>query len=57
MKISNYNYHLPVSLIAKVPPNIRGESRLLVLYRKSGKIIDRKYADISDYLYSGDVLV
>ncbi len=57
MKISSYNYRLPVSLIAKVPPNIRGESRLLVLSRKSGKIIDRKYADISDYLYSGDVLV
>jgi len=57
MKISDYNYILPQSLIANNPPKIRGSSRLLVLDKKSGGIIDSKYVDISKYLGKGDVLV
>ncbi|HUC96662.1 MAG TPA: tRNA preQ1(34) S-adenosylmethionine ribosyltransferase-isomerase QueA [Candidatus Saccharimonadales bacterium] len=57
MKISDYNYILPKSLIADAPPEIRGESRLLVLNRKNGTITDKKYPDITDYLNAGDVLV
>lgn len=57
MKISDYNYTLPQSLIADNPPKIRGSSRLLVLDKNSGGIIDSKYANISEYLHTGDVLV
>jgi len=57
MKISDYNYNLPKSLIADYPPKKRGSSRLLVLNRDSEAIIDSKYSNISDYLDKGDVLV
>jgi S-adenosylmethionine:tRNA ribosyltransferase-isomerase len=57
MKISDYNYKLPKSLIASNPPKIRGSSRLLVLDRATARITDSKYKDIPDYLKSGDVLV
>jgi S-adenosylmethionine:tRNA ribosyltransferase-isomerase len=57
MKTSDYNYILPQSLIANNPPKIRGSSRLLVLDKKSGGIIDSKYVDFSKYLGKGDVLV
>ncbi len=57
MKLSDYSYDLPESLIADEPPKIRGTSRLLVLDRKTGAIQDRKYADIIDYLSPGDTLV
>ena len=57
MKLSDYYYHLPKSLIADMPPSVRGNSRLLVLDRKSGLIMDKKYSDLTDYLRTGDVLV
>jgi S-adenosylmethionine:tRNA ribosyltransferase-isomerase len=57
MKISDYNYELPESLIASIPLDIRGSSRLLVLNRQSGAILDKKYADIADFLNTGDLLI
>jgi S-adenosylmethionine:tRNA ribosyltransferase-isomerase len=57
MKISDYNYILPKSLIANNPPRIRGSSRLLILSRRTGGITDKKYVNISEYLNSGDVLI
>lgn len=57
MKLSDYNYDLPESLISKKPPWVRGASRLLVLNRKTGTILDRKYSDIYEFLGAGDVLV
>jgi S-adenosylmethionine:tRNA ribosyltransferase-isomerase len=57
MKISEFDYDLPGSLIAKHPPKIRGASRLLVLDKTSGALKDKLYKDIPDYLNAGDVLV
>ncbi len=57
MKISDYNYVLPQSLIANNPPKTRGSSRLLVLNKGNGEIIDSKYTNISEYFHTGDVLV
>lgn len=57
MNISDYSYNLPESLIADMPPKIRGKSRLLVLDRQTGQITDKLYPDIIDYLCSGDTLV
>jgi len=57
MKLSDFNYNLPDDLIADNPPEIRGTSRLLVLNRKSGDILDKKYSNVVDFLNVGDVLV
>lgn len=57
MKLSDYSYELPNNLIADVPPKVRGTSRLLVLNRKTGDILDRNYFDVMDFLVKGDVLV
>jgi S-adenosylmethionine:tRNA ribosyltransferase-isomerase len=57
MRVSDYSYDLPKNKIAQHPPEVRGESRLLVLSRASGGLTDRHYGDIGDYLKAGDVLV
>lgn len=57
MKISDFDYNLDQEKIAKYPPKVRGESRLLVLNKSTGEISDRKYADIVDYIDSGDILI
>lgn len=57
MKVADFDYGLPEELIAERPPEVRGESRLLVLNRESGAVEDRKYGDVVDYLEAGDVLV
>ena len=57
MQLSDFYYEIPNDLIADHPPAVRGEARLLVLDRKTGKVIDRSYPDVIDYLESGDCLV
>ena len=57
MKISDFDYDLPNEKIAKYPPKVRGESKLLVLNKATGEIEDRNYADIFDYIEKGDVLI
>ena len=56
-KLSDYDYHLPKELIAQQPPGNRDDSRLLVLYRNTGKIEHRKFYEITDYFSPGDFLV
>ncbi len=57
MNVQDFTYTLPKDKIATHPPKVRGEARLLVLNRESGAIEDKQYADLIDYLESGDVLV
>ncbi len=57
MDIENLNYHLPAELIAQKPADIRSGSRLLVLNRSDGSLIDDNFSRISDYLRQGDCLV
>ncbi len=57
MKTSDFDYQLDDSLIADVPPEIRGTTRLLALNKKTGHYEDRTYLDVIDYLNPGDVLV
>lgn len=57
MKVSDFDYNLPSGSIATHPPKVRGASRLLALNRANGKILDRKYADVVDFLQPGDVVV
>ena len=57
MNLSDFDYELPESLIAQTPAKVRDQSRLLVYNRASGVTEHRKFADILEYLRSGDVLV
>ena len=57
MKTDDFDYYLPEELIAQVPLEHREESKLLVLDKDTGEIIDDKFYDIINYLNKGDVLV
>ncbi len=57
MLVSDFNYDLPEERIAKFPPKERGNTRLLVLNRKTGEINDSYYRDLTDFLNPGDVLI
>lgn len=56
--LSSYDYELPQERIAQSPAQKRDESRLLVVDRETGKMIDEPYfRNIENYLRPGDVLV
>jgi S-adenosylmethionine:tRNA ribosyltransferase-isomerase len=57
MRVEEFDYKIPSSLIAQYPSPQRGESRLMVLDRSRGTIEHREFRDISDYLNPGDLLV
>lgn len=57
MRLSDFNYHLPKTLIAQQALPKRSDARLLVLDRKSGKIRHDQFRSLPDYLKPGDVLV
>jgi S-adenosylmethionine:tRNA ribosyltransferase-isomerase len=57
MKTSDFDYSLPLELIAQTPIEPRDSSRLLVLNREDGSIGHRRFFEITDYLHDGDVMV
>ena len=57
MKLSQFKFNLPESLIAHTPSNIRDESRLMVLNRESGKIEHKIFKDVLDYFDNKDVMI
>ncbi|NLU42378.1 MAG: tRNA preQ1(34) S-adenosylmethionine ribosyltransferase-isomerase QueA [Firmicutes bacterium] len=57
MRVSDFDYELPERLIAQFPAEPRDTSRLLVVHRADGRLEDRVFSDIGDYLSEGDVLV
>ena len=57
MKIEKLNYCLPPELIAQHPLRVRSDSRLLVLNRTTGEILDSRFSSIGDFLLPGDCLV
>ena len=57
MLVSDFDYNLPEERIAKYPPRERGSTRLCVLKRESGEIVDSYYRKLDEYLKMGDVLV
>lgn len=56
-KLSDYQYDLPQELIAQTPITPRDHSRLMVIDRKTGKIQDRHFYDLAEYLNAGDQIV
>ena len=57
MKTSDFDYELPPELIAQEPAADRDGCRLLVMDRSTGKLEDRIFRDIVDYLRPNDLLV
>jgi S-adenosylmethionine:tRNA ribosyltransferase-isomerase len=57
MKVEEFDYHLPSSLIAQYPPPQRGETSLMILHRQTGAIEHRAFGDIAQYVHPSDLLV
>jgi S-adenosylmethionine:tRNA ribosyltransferase-isomerase len=57
MKTSEFDYELPPEMIAQTPIEPRDASRLLVLERKTGTIVHRRFRDVGEFLRPGDLLV
>jgi S-adenosylmethionine:tRNA ribosyltransferase-isomerase len=57
MRVEEFDYHLPTSLIAQYPSSQRGETSLLVLHRQTGVMEHRAFRDLIQYLNSADLLV
>jgi S-adenosylmethionine:tRNA ribosyltransferase-isomerase len=57
MKLSDFKYNLPKTIIAKFPASPRDSSRLMVVDRKNETVENKKFSDLVDYMSKGDVLV
>ncbi len=57
MKKSDFNYHLPESLIAQIPLAERDASRMLCMDRNTGEINDRYFTDFINQMTNQDLLV
>ncbi len=57
MRLSDFDYELPSSLIAQEPLSRRDGSRLLVLGKDTGKIEHLQFRDLRNLIKAGDVLV
>ncbi len=56
MKTEDFDYDLPLELIAQTPLKNRSNSKLMVL-KENGEILHKVFTDIIDYLKPGDALV
>jgi S-adenosylmethionine:tRNA ribosyltransferase-isomerase len=57
MKLSQYNFSLPSSLIAQFPASNHEEARLLVMHRKTQKLEHKLLKDLPNYFSEDDLLV
>lgn len=57
MKLSQFNFELPEKLIEKYPTTDRGEARLMVVHRDTGKIEHKVFKDVLNYFDEGDVMI
>ena len=57
MKLEAFSYHLPPDLIAQHPRDLRDESRMMVVRRKTGDIECRIFHDLPEFIRKDDVLV
>ena len=56
MKLSDFQFELPESLLAQRPAVDRDESRLMVLNRKEEKIEHHTFKEVIDFFEEGDVM-
>jgi len=57
MKLTEFEFDYPKSLIAKYPIEPRDASRLMVLNREKGTIEHRLFSDLPEYFNPGDVML
>jgi S-adenosylmethionine:tRNA ribosyltransferase-isomerase len=57
MKLSEFKFDLPASLIASEPAENRDEARLMVIHKSTGKIEHKIFKDIINYFGEGDVMI
>ncbi len=57
MQLSDFDYHLPETLIAQMPLAKRNASRLLVVDPIRHELLDSRFNDLADRLNPGDLLV
>ena len=57
MKLSSFNFELPNTLSAEYPAENRDESKLMVVYRDTGKIEHKIFKDLIGYFKEDDVMV
>ncbi len=57
MKTEEFNYEIDKNLIAQKPSLKRGESKLLILDKNTGKIKHKNFSEIINYLNQGDAIV
>jgi len=57
MNVSDFDYELPLELIAQTPSEKRDGCRLMVIHRDSGELEHKHFYDVIDYLEPGDCLV
>jgi S-adenosylmethionine:tRNA ribosyltransferase-isomerase len=57
MKMTDLQYDLPLERIAQHPPEDRLDARLLVAHRQTGRLEDRAFCDLTEYLRPPDLLV
>ncbi|MFI5237413.1 MAG: tRNA preQ1(34) S-adenosylmethionine ribosyltransferase-isomerase QueA [Ignavibacteriales bacterium] len=57
MKLSDFSYNLPKTVIAKYPVSPRDKAKLLVLDRETQEMESKRFTNVIDYMSKGDVLV
>lgn len=57
MRVDEFDFELPLELIAQTPLQNRSGSRLLVVNKKTHTLEHKNFFDIVDYFNKGDVLV
>ena len=57
MLVSDFDYNLPANLIAQEPAPRRDSSRLLVVDRATGAMVDTSFERLPEFLRAGDVVV
>jgi S-adenosylmethionine:tRNA ribosyltransferase-isomerase len=57
VRVTDFHFDLPETLIAQSPPAVRGSSRMLVLNRVGGEYQDCLFDDLPGMLNPGDLLI
>ncbi len=57
MKLSEFDFTVPQSLIASQPAKPRDNAKLLVVHRAERRVEHRRFRDILEYFGEGDVLI
>jgi S-adenosylmethionine:tRNA ribosyltransferase-isomerase len=57
LRVADFDFDLPVELIAQQPPEVRGASRMLVMDRGTGEVRDDVFASLPQLLRAGDLVV